>query len=90
MKNYEEYERRELVFIEEGFFKNGMKNGYCRVINVEKKTVECGFFRDNLPSGKFTKWKGEDELVEEGIYRGISLTRKSVDNFVYNIESNYY
>ena len=59
------------------------------MVDLQKDTVECGFFRDNLPYGKYSKWKGEDELIEEGIYRGQALLRKEIDSFVFNIESNY-
>ena len=46
----------ELLTIEEGFFKSGMKNGYCRVFDVKNQNTECGFFRDNSPYGKYVRW----------------------------------
>jgi len=66
-------ESNQLLSIEEGFFRNGMKNGYCRVVDLTADTVECGFFRNNSPYGKYVKWNKSDEVVEEGIFRGRGL-----------------
>jgi hypothetical protein len=53
--------------VEEGEFENGMKNGYCRVINPCLGIVECGFFMNDQPNGKFVRWSNDEELLDEGM-----------------------
>lgn len=50
----------EVLSVEEGFFRNGKKSGYCRTFNGLTGEVECGFFRNDLPSGKYVKWDGQE------------------------------
>lgn len=80
----------EVLSIEEGVFRGGKKSGYCRVLNGETGQAECGFFKNDLPSGKYVKW-GEDQIeVLEGIYKGRSLaTSIGIKSFIFNVETNY-
>lgn len=55
----------ELTEMEEGQFKEGMKNGYCRIINCEKdeQFCEAGFFHEDKPCGKFCKFDSKSEII---------------------------
>ena len=48
----EKSENLEIVEVSEGQFKDGKKQGYCRVISADG-SCEVGFFDDDLPKGKF-------------------------------------
>lgn len=80
----------EIVRIEEGFFRNGQKAGYCRVFNADTSEVECGFFRKDIPTGKYVRWDLDENEVEEGIYKGNKLASNVViTDFVFNVETYY-
>ena len=80
----------ELLSIEEGVFQKGKKAGYCRVLNGETGQAECGFFRNDLPCGKYVKWGPDQIEVLEGIYKGRSLSQNiGIKSFVFNVETNY-
>lgn len=80
----------EVLSIEEGLFKNGKKSGYCRVFNGETGQAQCGFYKNDLPSGKFVRW-GDDEIeIEEGIFKGKSIAKSiGIKSFIFNVETNY-
>lgn len=80
----------EVLSIEEGVYRSGKKSGYCRVLNGETGQAECGFFKNDLPSGKYVKW-GDDQIeVLEGIYKGRSLASSiGIKSFIFNVETNY-
>lgn len=42
--------------LEEGEFVAGKKNGYCRVIHGDEKTVDFGMYKNDVPEGKFGKY----------------------------------
>mmetsp|Transcript_16529 Transcript_16529/g.28087 ORF Transcript_16529/g.28087 Transcript_16529/m.28087 type:complete len:91 (-) Transcript_16529:21-293(-) len=76
----------ELLSVEEGCFKNGRKHGYCRIFDSNNGVVECGYFEEDVPCGKYVKWSNDEELQEEGIFESSKLTQRvSIDNFVSNI-----
>ena len=78
----------EILRIEEGFFRNGQKSGYCRVFNGETAEVECGFFRKDVPTGKYVRWDMEENEVEEGIYKNNKLASNVIiTDFVFNVET---
>lgn len=47
----------ELVSVEEGQFREGKKEGYCRIIHATDGSCEVGFFSKDLPMGKYCKYK---------------------------------
>lgn len=63
-------ENLELIDMTEGKFKEGEKDGYCRVINAEKDEQHCeaGFFVEDKPQGKYCKFDSKSEIIQEGIY----------------------
>ena len=78
----------EILKIEEGFFRNGKKSGYCRVLDALNSVVECGFFRKDLPTGKYVRWDLDENEVEEGICKGQGVTRAvTIRDFVFNVET---
>ena len=66
-----------LAYIEEGFFKNGKKHGYCRVYDCIAKTVECGFYEKDVPHGKLMVWDKDGQLKKDmGLYKGKNCEQK--------------
>ena len=85
MNNIEEF---KLISIKEGYFKDGLKSGYCRVMNAEKSTVECGFYKSDQPCGKFVKFNSEGHEILEGILKGDKIAKDiAIDTFTYNVGS---
>ena len=58
----------EVLSLEEGCFKNGKKNGYCRKIDAVTGVIDVGFYKNDKPNGKFMRFKN-NQVMEEGIYR---------------------
>jgi len=60
----------ELISVEEGEFKNGLKNGYARVISPNTEIAcEAGFFLKGEPHGKHTFYRLDGSFSQpEGIY----------------------
>lgn len=58
-------ENLELIEMTEGEFKNGDKDGYCRIINCEKdeQFCEAGFFVEDKPLGKYAKFDSKSNIV---------------------------
>jgi len=54
----------QILSIEEGEFVAGRKNGYARVISAVDGSCEVGFWRDDIPWGKYCKYhiSGNEEL----------------------------
>lgn len=46
-----------IEFIQEGHFKNGKMDGYCRMFDARAEgSVQVGYFREGIPMGKFQKF----------------------------------
>lgn len=72
----EKPENLEIVEVSEGFFKDGKKNGYCRVISADG-SCEVGFYEDDEPKGKFCKYNPDGSYaLEEGLYEGYQKCTK--------------
>lgn len=72
-----------MVLIEEGEFKEGKKDGYCRVLH-EDQSCETGFYKANEPWGKF-EWHLNVSLAEKqswklkpGLYEGYNKCTKEM------------
>lgn len=80
----------EVLTVEEGIFRKGKKSGYCRVFDGQSGMVECGFFKNDLPSGKYVKWGPNQIEKMEGIYKGRSIASNiEIKSFVFNVETSY-
>lgn len=80
----------EVLTVEEGIFRGGKKAGYCRVFDAQTGQVECGFYKNDQPSGKYVKWGPNQIEKQEGIYKGNSLASNiEIKSFVFNVETNY-
>ena len=57
--------------MEEGAYKNGVKQGYCRVIHAEQGAAEIGFFDKGEAGGKYSAYALDGAFIKpEGIYKG--------------------
>lgn len=80
----------ELLSMEEGVIKKGKKNGYCRVFDAQSGNVECGFFKNDLPRGKYVKWGTNQIEKMEGIYKGRTIASNvEIKSFEFNVDHNY-
>jgi len=80
----------EVLSVEEGLFRNGKKAGYCRVLDGQTGHVQCGFFKNNLPSGKYVKFDSAGIQIEGGIMKGQQcVSNLAITSFVYNVETSY-
>ena len=63
-------------------------NGYARVISAEDGSCEVGFWRDDVPWGKYCKYNtyGEEELCE-GLYEGHGEAGRRTKIVIANYES---
>ena len=53
----------EIDIVEEGEFLEGMRNGYCRVMNATDSSCEVGFFQHNTPMGKYCKYNVDGTYI---------------------------
>ena len=51
--NQNQLEKLELIEVAEGNFKKAKKDGFCRVISARDGSCEVGFFKDDVPHGKY-------------------------------------
>jgi len=73
----------ELLYIVEGKFIEGQMDGYCRLIDCESEEVHVGFFKNDLPSGKYQRFALDGESVEEGIKEEDEMTKVcEIKNFL--------
>lgn len=57
--------------VEEGGFKKGKKDGYCRVLKADTGNCEVGFFKEDQPMGKYCEYKLDGTYEQpEGLYEG--------------------
>lgn len=56
-------ENLEIDDITEGQFKNGMKDGYCRVMHAKDGACEVGFFQKDAPMGKYCMYKADGTYI---------------------------
>ena len=63
----------EVTAVIEGQFLLGKLNGYGRRINCKTGITEVGFFRQDVPSGKYCQYNLDGSYaMSEGIYEGYS------------------
>lgn len=61
----------EIKMVEEGGYKNGLKEGYCRVLYATDGKCEVGFFQKDVPMGKYCMYKLDGTyILPEGLYEG--------------------
>lgn len=66
----------EIVSVEEGFYSQGMKNGYCRIISAIDGSCECGWFVNDQVKGKYCKYNSQGSYdFPEGFYEGENCTQ---------------
>lgn len=64
-------ENLEIESVQEGSFKEGLKDGYCRVMQATDGSCEVGFFQKDVPMGKYCMYKQDGTyLLPEGLYEG--------------------
>jgi hypothetical protein len=74
-----------IVDVQEGQFKFGKLDGYCRVfIAKAEEAVNVGYFTSGLPNGKFISFTSDGNCVEEGIKTSKALKSQKVVNFLGN------
>lgn len=54
----------QLTYIIEGKFKNGMMDGYCRLVDCQDGEVHVGYFKDDMPQGKYVRFSLDGEVQE--------------------------
>jgi hypothetical protein len=68
-----------LIKIVEGRFKQAELDGYCRVFTAKGAPTEAfcevGYFKENVPNGKYQKFSLDGTCVTEGIMEGDQLTK---------------
>ena len=81
--NVPEAKSNELIAIEEGEFKQGLKNGYVRGISAQDGSCAVGFHVGGVPNGKWTMYKANGEFaLPQGLYEGSSCTQRiEIANF---------
>jgi len=72
-----------LLDIVEGKFKNGQMDGYCRYIDCVEGEVHVGYFKDDMPQGKYARFSLDGEVQEQGIKEEDELVKDyEVMNFM--------
>lgn len=74
----------EILEVQEGKFKNGLMDGYCRSFDLRgiNEQIEVGFMKEGKPMGKYQSFKLDGTPVEEGIKEGDQLIKKiSIANY---------
>ena len=68
----------EIMKVQEGKFKNGLMDGYCRSFDLKagNEKVEVGFMKEGKPMGKYQSFLLDGTPVEEGIKEGEELIKK--------------
>jgi len=66
----------------EGKFTNGLMDGYCRLIDTLTEEVHVGYFKEDVPMGKYSRYTINGELQEQGI--------KEEDELVKDIEVKHF
>jgi len=65
----------EIESVEEGEFKAGLKNGYCRSMSAIDGSCAAGYHKDGIPHGKWTSYKSNGEFaLPQGLYEGSNCT----------------
>ena len=73
-------ENLEIETVEEGAFKEGLKDGYCRVMQAHDGSCEVGFFQKNVPMGKYCMYKQDGTyLLPEGLYEGQGQCKSKIE-----------
>lgn len=73
-------ENLEIETVEEGSFKKGFKDGYCRVMQARDGSCEVGFFQMNIPMGKYCMYKSDGTyLLQEGLYEGQGQCKSKIE-----------
>ena len=76
------YEGRGILYLDytyDGYFKDGIKNGYFRVYkNSSKELIYQGFYKDDIYNGKGILYGNEGEklyngIFDNGLYSGIGI-----------------
>ena len=91
-------EHQHLEYIQEGKFRNGLMNGYCRDMAIIDGEAHCklGFWKDGEPSGKYQKFDLEGNSLQEGIMEGETMKKEiKIQNFLtqsvkQGVKANYY
>ena len=91
-------EHQHLEYIQEGKFRNGLMNGYCRDMSIIDGEAHCklGFWKDGEPSGKYQKFDLEGNSLQEGIMEGETMKKEiKIQNFLtqsvkQGVKANYY
>jgi hypothetical protein len=70
----------EITMVEEGGYRNGMKDGYCRVLYADDGKCEVGFFQKNIPMGKYCMYKLDGSyILPEGLYEGQNSCKTKIE-----------
>ena len=74
----------EVLAIQEGRFKAGCMDGYCRHYDgTENGFVEVGFFKEGEPYGKYQSFQIDGKKSQEGIKEGEKLVKEiSIANYL--------
>ena len=65
-----------IEFVQEGQFKNGFMDGYCRIFDgVGDGMCEVGFFKEHKVQGKYMQFRVDGTLVEYGVKDGDDLVK---------------
>ena len=80
-------EHLSIEYIQEGKFKNGLMNGYCREMSCYDGAgeAECqlGYFKDGQPQGKYQSFDIEGNCKEEGIKEGDQMQKEiKIQNYL--------
>ena len=70
----------EIDMVEEGSYKNGLKDGYCRVMDARDGSCQVGFFLQGNPMGKYCMYKADGEyILPEGLYEGQGQCKSKIE-----------
>lgn len=73
-------ENLEIAEVIEGQFKDGLKDGYCRVMSARDGSCQVGFFQKNVPMGKYCMYNLDGTyLLPEGLYEGEGQCKSKLD-----------
>ena len=73
-------ENLEIDTVIEGQFKEGLKDGYCRVMSARDGSCQVGFFAKNVPMGKYCMYNLDGTyILPEGLYEGEGQCKSKIE-----------
>jgi len=73
-------ENLEIDHVTEGQFRDGLMDGYCRVMSARDGSCQVGFFQKGVPMGKYCMYNADGTyMLPEGLYEGHNQCKSKIE-----------